>query len=426
MFKKSKKDILQAPRGMRDFTGNEYRKYQNFWSIAQKIAENSGFSGIETPIMEHTEIFQKGVGKGTDIVDKEMYNLETIGGDRLTLRPEGTAGIMRSYIEHGMGSLPQPLMFYYSGPFFRHEKPQKGRYRQLYQFGLEIMGSKTPIHDALIIQVGYKIVKKTGKEITVEINSLGSNDERAAYIEKLRLYYKENIENIAKSDLARIETNPLRILDSKEESTKLINKNAPLLTENLGEESQKYFDTVLVYLKEINIPYKIVPSLVRGLDYYEHTVFEYVTFDEKGNKSNALGGGGRYDGLAEKIGHSKAVPSVGLGLGVDRIIEISDNNEFKDNKTIGIYLIGLGEQGNKKALSVINQIDINENLRLYCTLTEANLKKQLSRAEESGANYAIILGEEEIKKGLAILKNLSTREQKEINLKNIKEEISKL
>ena len=165
MSKKSTKDILQAPRGMRDFFGDEYKMRQGFFSVAQKIAEHYGFSGIETPILEHTEIFSKGVGEGTDIVDKEMYNLETAGGDRLTLRPEGTAAVMRAYIEHGMGSLPGPQMFHYSGAFFRHEKPQKGRYRQLYQFGLEIMGSKNSLHDALIIQTGYDIVKKSGKKI---------------------------------------------------------------------------------------------------------------------------------------------------------------------------------------------------------------------------------------------------------------------
>lgn len=423
MNKKSTKDILQAPRGMRDFFGVEFQKQKNFFKEAEKVAERYGFSGIETPIMEHTEIFHKGVGEGTDIVDKEMYNLETTGGDKLTLRPEGTAAIMRAYIEHGMGSLPGPQMLYYSGPFFRHEKPQKGRYRQLYQFGLEIMGSKNPLYDVLIIQTGYEILKKTRQEIIVAINSIGSNTERTGYIKILREFYKKNESNIAESDKSRIESNPLRILDSKENNTKEVNKTAPKIYDSLTKESKEYFNSILSKLDTLNIPYEIVPELVRGLDYYEHTVFEYIVRDKNGNNSHALGGGGRYDGLAEMIGHNKAIPSVGLGLGVDRIIEISDDS-FVEKKEI-IPLLIADESAYVKATEIVKILqEKNINVSLYPLVQK--LSKQISRMEKENYKNILILGENEIEKNTVILKKLDTREQQEIDLDNLETALQNL
>jgi histidyl-tRNA synthetase len=355
-----------------------------------------------------------------------MYNLETSGGDRLTLRPEGTAAVMRAYIEHGMGSLPQPLMFYYGGPFFRHEKPQKGRYRQLYQFGLEIMGSKNPAHDALIIQAGYDIVKKSGKEIFVEINSIGNTEERADYIKKLKEFYKEHENEIGENDRARIETNPLLILDSKNEDTIKINENAPDLLDSLGMESRVFFDDVLDYLDVLSIPYEIKPFLVRGLDYYEHTVFEYVTLDENGNKSHALGGGGRYDGLAETLGHNKAIPSVGLGLGADRIVEIAEEESFKNTKEkTEIFFISLGKESHGKALSLTKGFK-NENIHLKLNLSDQKIGKQFEKAEKQGFEYVLVLGGDEIKNNSIILKNLKTRKQKEIDLNNFENELENL
>lgn len=413
MSKKSTKDILQAPRGMRDFLGDEFLKRKNFFSTAEEIAQSYGFSGIETPILEHTPIFHKGVGEGTDIVDKEMYNLKTSGGDLLTLRPEGTASVMRAYIEHGMGSLPGPQMLYYNGPFFRHDKPQKGRYRQLYQFGLEIMGSKEPIYDALIIKTGYDIIQKNRKEIIVEINSLGSNSERENYLEELRKFYLGKKEKMAETDIHRIETNPLRILDSKELATVEINKEAPLLSDFLGKESQEHFQKVLSQLDILNVHYEINPKLVRGLGYYEYTVFEFVCFDENGEKSFALGGGGRYDGLAEMIGHTKSVPSVGLGLGADRIIESSDFQNTHKTKKIPLLLAD--ETALSKAINITQK---NKEIFLY-PLTQ-KFGKQLARIEKEGFEKVYILGENEIQNNEIILKDLETGEQKNISLENSK------
>ncbi|MCA9351738.1 histidine--tRNA ligase, partial [Patescibacteria group bacterium] len=349
---KNNDHLLQAPRGTRDFVGDTYDRKADFYRQAEAIARGYGFTGIETPVFEHTEIFTKGVGEGTDIVDKEMYNFTTAGGDRLTLRPEGTAAVMRAYIEHGMGSMPQPLYLYYTGPFFRHEKPQKGRYRQLYQFGLEVMGGKNPMYDILTIKTGYNILKTSGREISVQVNTLGSVSERQNYLEILKKFYQEHQSQLAESDQYRIETNPLRILDSKEPSTKTINEKAPLLQDQLGEASKAYFDAVTKGLEDLGIPYEVVPSLVRGLDYYEHTVFEYVTKDEQGANSLALGGGGRYDGLAEMIGHKESVPAVGLGLGVDRILEVAHDDAYLDTSRKKVSIIAIGDKVIGEAIKI--------------------------------------------------------------------------
>ncbi len=424
MNKKSTKDILQAPRGMRDFFGEEFKKRKNFYKIAEEISERYGFSGIETPIMEHTEIFQKGVGEGTDIVDKEMYNLTTTGGDKLTLRPEGTAAIMRAYIEHGMGSLQGAQMLYYSGPFFRHERPQKGRYRQFYQFGLEVMGSKEARYDAIIIKTGYEILKSTDKEIIVEINTLGNNEERKKYVDILRNFYMKNIDSIGESDKSRVETNPLRILDSKDKNTKSVNENAPSILNYLGDDSIKHFNIVKKILEENNIKYEVIPSLVRGLDYYEHTVFEYITINSDGNKSDALGGGGRYDGLAETLGHNKSVPSVGLGLGVDRIIDITDINideksniipilKLTNSTNLDIYIKKIiKELNNIKKVIIINHIQ--------------KFDKQIKFIKKNGYRYFIIIDEKIIKENKIILRSLKDDINEQININELKNRIREI
>ncbi|MCA9352925.1 histidine--tRNA ligase [Patescibacteria group bacterium] len=422
--KKSNKDILQAPRGMRDFFGDAFIHKQEFFQYAETIAEQRGFTGIETPIMEHTEIFLKGIGDGTDIVDKEMYSLETIGGDQLTLRPEGTAPIIRSYIEHGMGSLPQPQLFHYSGPFFRHDKPQKGRYRQFYQFGLEVMGSRDPLYDVHVIETGYTIVKQSGQNIVVKLNSLGSYKVRQQYVKKLVEFYTEHKQELAERDQSRIQTNPLRILDSKEETTVAINQQAPRLIDYLDEDSQKHFNQVQMLLEKIDIPYVIEPFLVRGMDYYEHTVFEYVIQDNDGNESFALGGGGRYDGLAEMIGHTKSVPSVGLGLGVDRIIETTHNNAFRMEEKKDVPLIITDDSLYAEALGVIKKTTTVNTQRIFLYPLFGKLSKQLSRIEKEGYQTVIILGEDEFKKNMVTLRDLKTQTQEDVRVEDLQTYLS--
>lgn len=425
--KKTTKDTLQAPKGMRDFIGDNFYTKQGFYEKAQEIAEYYGFSGIELPILEHEDIFIKGVGDNTDIVEKEMYSLKTKGGDKLVMRPEGTAAIMRSYIEHGMGSLPQPVFLYYGGPFFRHERPQKGRYRQLYQFGLEIIGSEKAVLDAITIQTGYQILKETGQDITVKINTLGDSEVRKEYLKKLKAFYRKNSKRIAKKDLERLSTNPMRVLDSKEPDTILVNENAPTLISTLNDISKKHFKSVLEYLDAAHIPYEIDNTLVRGLDYYAHTVFEYVTYDKDGNSSLALGGGGRYDGLAKVMGHTKDVPAVGLGLGVDRIMDIAKEGSFnpKIRKKPKFFFIQIGYEAKGKAFNII-EILRKKKYPIKHSLSKNNLGKQLGIAESLGIPYALIFGKKEAIDNTVIVRNMKTRKQKTIPIEELADYIKTL
>ncbi len=424
---KINKDLLQAPKGMRDFHGDIFYKKQGFFEKAQEIAEYYGFSGIELPVLEHEEIFTKGVGDNTDIVEKEIYTLKTKGGSKLALRPEGTAGIMRSYIEHGMGSLPQPIFLYYGGPFFRHERPQKGRYRQFYQFGLEIIGSENAVLDAIIIQTGYQILMETGTEISIKINTLGDSEVRKEYLKKLKLFYKKNKGRISTKDLERLEKNPLRVLDSKEPETIIVNEDAPTIIDTLNPTSKKHFKAVLEYLDAAHIPYEIDHTLVRGLDYYTHTVFEYVTYNSNGEESFALGGGGRYDELANFMGHSKRVPAVGLGLGVDRILEISKEEVFnpKIRKKPKFFFIQLGYEAKAKAFNII-EIMRKKKYPLKHSLSKNNLSKQLGIAETLSIPYALIFGQKEAIDGTVIVRDMKTRKQDTVKIVDLADHLKKL
>ena len=413
---KTNKNILQAPKGMRDFIGDAFYEKQGFYEKAQEIAEYYGFQGIETPVLEHTDIFLKGLDEADDAV-KEMYSLKTKGKDSLSLKPEGTASIMRAYIEHGMGSLPQPVFMYYGGPYFRHERPQKGRYRQFYQFGLEIMGSEKAVLDAIAIQTGYQILKEAGKEIVIKINTLGDTEVRAEYLKKLKNFYSEHIENISPKDAERLESNPLRVLDSKEAATKIINEDAPTLISTLNPASKKHFKSVLEYLDAAHIPYEIDNALVRGLDYYSHTVFEYVTYDTDGESSLALGGGGRYDGLARVMGHTKDVPAVGLALGVDRVIDIAEPGSFnpKIRKKPKFFFIQLGYEAKAKAFDII-EIMRKKKYPLKHSLSKNNLGAQLGTAETLGIPYALIFGQKEAIDGTVIVRDMKTRKQDTVKI----------
>jgi histidyl-tRNA synthetase len=275
---KNKAPEISTPKGMRDLMNEEYYCFQGFFEKAQEIAVYYGFRPIDTPMMEHEEIFTTTIGEGTDIIDKEMYTLKTKGGDHLALRPEHTAPLMRAYIEHGMQTMPQPVMFYQSGPVFRHDKPQRGRYRQFGQFDLDVLGNEKSIMDALVIKTGMTILEESGaKNISIEINSIGDKECRSGYIRELTNYYKKHLNQLPIIDRERLKINPLRVLDSKEEKTKEINEGAPDSVSFLCSSCKKHFKEVLEYLEEMNIPYNINKNLVRGLSYYTRTVFEVYT-----------------------------------------------------------------------------------------------------------------------------------------------------
>jgi len=425
--KKSNKDILQAPKGTRDIRDDFFYQLQGFYEKAQEVAVYYGFSGISTPIMEHTELFLKGLDADDDAV-KEMYSLTTKGGDNLALRPEGTAPVMRSYIENGMGSLPQPIFLYYHGPYFRHEKPQKGRYRQLHQFGLEVIGSPKAVLDAIIIQTGYQILKESGREITVKLNTLGDPENRKEYVTELKKYYKKHIQELGAQDQKRLETNPLRILDSKDPQTIKVNHEAPTLISHLNAESKKHFKKVLEYLDAGEVPYELDHTLVRGLDYYTHTVFEYATVLDKGEgKPLALGGGGRYDGLAKAMGHNKDVPAVGLALGVDRVLEIAKKGAYspKIQRKPKFYFIQLGFEAKAQAFGIIETLR-ERKIPIKHSLSKDGLAAQLANAEKLNIPYTLIFGQKEAIDKTVIVRNMETRKQDTIAIEDLRDYIKKL
>lgn len=427
---KNKRDI-SSPKGMRDIKNEEFYHFQGFFEKAQEIAIYYGFKPIETPIMEHEEIFTSGIGKGTDIIDKEIYSLKTKGGDNLSLRPEHTAPLMRAYIEHGMQNTPQPVMFYQYGPIFRHDKPQRGRYRQFYQFDLDILGNEKSIMDALVIKAGMSILEEAGAEnMSLEINSIGDKECRNGYLKELTSYYKKHLSSLPSIDRERLKTNPLRILDSKEEKTKEINEKAPDSISSLCPSCKKHFKEVLEYLEEMNIPYNINKNLVRGLSYYTRTVFEVVTenTNENGEKINmSIAGGGRYDYLAKQIGGKKDVPAVGFSIGVDRIISASWYKKLSPRiiKKPKIYFIQLGAEAKLKSLNVI-EILRKAHIPIAQALSKDSIGAQLAIAEKLAVPYAIIFGVKEAIDNTVIVRDMSNRSQNTIKISKLLEYLKDL
>jgi len=412
------KDLI-SPKGMRDIMNEEYYNFQGFFEKAQEVAVYYGFKPIETPILEHKEVFTRGVGKGTDIVDKEMYTLKTKGGDHLALRPEHTAPLMRAYIQHGMQTFPQPIMFYQYGPSFRHDNPQRGRYRQLYQFDLDSLGSDKSIMDALVIKAGMSILEEAGAtNLSIDINSIGDKECRNGYIKELTNYYKKHINNLPSIDRERLKTNPLRILDSKDLKTKEINENAPDSVSFLCPSCKKHFKEVLEYLEEMGIQYNINKNLVRGLSYYTRTVFEVI--EEKRSEDGTpltIAGGGRYDYLAKQLGGKKDVPAVGFSVGVDRVIESSWYKKLSPRilKKPKIYFIQLGTEAKLKSLNII-EILRKAHIPIAQSLSKDSLGAQLAIAEKLSIPFALIFGQKEALDKTVIVRNMSNRSQETVKL----------
>lgn len=412
------KKPINSVKGMRDIIGEQYYQFQGFFEKAQEVAVYYGFKPIDTPIVEQEEVFTSSIGIGTDIIDKEMYVLKTKGGDRLALRPEHTAGLMRSYIENGMQSLPQPLLFYSYGPVFRHDNPQKGRYRQFFQFDLDILGSEKSILDALTIRAIWTILEEAGaKDLSVDINSIGDKECRQSYIRELTSYYKKNINILPPVDRERLKTNPLRILDSKEEKTIELNENAPNILSNLCPTCKKHFKEVLEYLEEMGIPYNINKCLVRGLSYYTRTVVEIMIDDKETGKKITIAGGGRYDYLAKNLGSKKDVSAMGMSIGVDRIIEAPWFNKLTPRiiKKPKIYFIQLGFDAKLKSLNVI-EILRKGKIPIAQSISKDNLGAQLANAEKLGMAYSIIFGQKEALENSVIVRDMSNRSQETIKL----------
>lgn len=401
------KTNFQNVRGTQDLFYDLMDKYNFVVDVAKNVAKTYNFHEIITPIIEESNLFERSVGDGSDIVMKELYKFEDRGGNLLALRPEFTAGVARSFLNNGElnQNLPQKLFSY--GPLFRYDRPQKGRYRQLNQINFEYIGNKEYIADVEIICLFYKILQELGlKNITLEINSLGSNDCKKRYENALKEYFSNLKDKLSEDSKVRLEKNPLRILDSKEECDKILVKDAPKINEFYSDEEKDFYANILKTLDFLNIKYFSNPLLVRGLDYYTSTVFEFTTTDLGAQSS--VGGGGRYDNLIGEIGNEE-VPSVGCAGGIERLMLLIDKKIEKKDELIAI--IPVSENENEYCIDLANKLRNQEkNIEL---IYSGKFKKKMEKMNKCGADFAIIVGEDEIKNGKLKIKNLKTSEEEE-------------
>jgi len=419
------KTRLQAPSGMHDILPEDQQYYQKIYSTASEIADFYGFQKIDTPILEDAELFSRGVGLTTDIVEKQMYTLKTRGGDYLALRPEFTAAFSRAYMEHGMFNLPQPVKLFTFGPLFRYERPQLGRFRQFHQIDLEAFGEGSSVIDAQIIQIFYNILKELKfKNIVIEINSIGDNQCRPYYKKLLTNYLKARENSLCSDCRRRIRENPLRVLDCKEEKCQPVKAQAPQLIDHLCEGCKTHFKQVLEFLDEIELPYRLNPYLVRGLDYYTKTVFEFFEDTDTGKNLGALVGGGRFDGLAKILG-GKDTPACGAAAGVERLVQVI-KERIKDIPPVkkNIFLAQLGDLAKRKSLRLYEDFRKSKIL-IAESLGKDSLKTQLRSADRLGASYTLILGQREALEGTVIVRDMKTGRQDTIKIDKVVGEIKK-
>lgn len=407
---------MQNVRGTYDLYGEAKRKAKKVVAVGSQIVEKYGFEEIETPIFEFTEVFSRNLGDTSDIVTKEMYCFQDRGGESLTLRPEGTAGVVRSFISEGMQQ-NLPVKLYYTGPMFRYERPQKGRQRQFTQFGCELLGVETPQADIEVISMAYEFIENLGLtgNVTVEINSLGDTESRNAYRTKLVAYLKEHYDELSEDSKNRLDKNPLRVLDSKEECDKQVVANAPLYADSLNDASKTFFNAVLKGLDDLGIKYRVNNRLVRGLDYYSHTVFELVT-DKLGAQGTVLAGG-RYDGLVEQMGGGK-VAGIGWACGVERLSMLLEQDTSLPRP---IAVIPVGEDTQNEAIKIAYKLR-RAGFRVEHSYS-GNLKKRMMKANKVNAYLAVIIGSDELAAQKVTLKDLDKGEQKTVALADLLKEI---
>ena len=422
----TKKPKFQSPTGMHDVLPEDQKYFQKIYEVCQDMANFYGFQKIETPILEETELFSKGIGLATDIVGKQMYSFRTKGGDYLTLRPEGTAPVVRAYIQQGMFNLPQPVKLWYFGPFFRYEHPQAGRFRQFWQFGFEIFGEESPVIDVQTIQIFYNILRELKlKNLIIEVNSIGDSQCRPYYKKLLVSYFRSRESALCADCRRRLRENPLRILDCKEEKCQPVKVQAPQMIDHLCEECHKHFREVLEFLDEIELPYHLNPYLVRGLDYYTKTVFEIFENTEEGQKQGALAGGGRYDALVKLLG-GKDTPASGGAAGIERIIALmkAKGIKFLEPAPAKVFLAQLGNLAKRKSLKILEDFR-RQKILVSESFGRDSLKAQLARANKIGAKYALILGQKEALEGTIIIRDMATGRQETVKLEKVVREMEK-
>lgn len=429
--------VLQPLRGMRDILPAEQQYWQQVRRVSEKAAVDFGYRRIDVPLAEFTNLFVRSVGEGTDIVEKEMYSFTTKGGEKMTLRPEFTAGMARSYIQHGMQVAPKPVKLYYMGPCYRYERPQEGRYREFFQFGCEAFGEGDPVIDAQIIQMGWRVIYLLGiKNVKVKINSIGCPACRKSYRNLLIGYFESKKQKLCIDCKKRLEANPLRILDCKEDKCEQVKAGAPQSIDHLCEECRVHFKELLEYLEELDIPFELDPTLVRGLDYYTKTVFEFYSVrpgaGEGGpaaegteTKRTALGGGGRYDGLIKSLG-GEDTPAVGFSLGMDRLVNEMKKlgaRPYKDPKP-RVFLAQLGTTAKRKSLRMFESLE-RAGILVAESFGRGSLKSQLKVADRLGVDITLILGQKEALDGTVIAKDMASGNQEIIDMGKIVDEIKK-
>lgn len=411
--------LTAGPKGTNDILPGQIEKWHYIEQAIRKICVEYGYSEIRTPIFEHTELFKRGVGDTTDVVEKEMYTFKDKGGRDVSLRPEQTACVVRAYVEHKLYAQPQPYKVFYVGPMFRYANVQAGRYRQFHQFGIEVLGSQDPAVDAEVITMAMDFYSRLGLgNLELHINSVGCPECRPVHRQKLHDFLQNNVDKLCRQCQSRFSRNPMRILDCKEESCQAISQGAPTTTDCLCEECAGHFTGVKKFLDEVGIKYIVNNRLVRGLDYYTNTAFEIMARDIGAQSS--IGGGGRYDGLIEQVGGPSATPGIGFALGIERIIATMERQgiEFSGTMKYDVFIAALGEPARAKAFKLLHDLRA-AGLTADMDFMGRGLKAQMKYANKFETRFVLILGDEELGRGIAVVRDMKAAVQEEVSLENV-------
>lgn len=421
---------IQLVRGMRDLLPIDQPYWDRVSKAVEQVARAYSFDRLDTPMVEDQSLFLRGVGKQTDIVEKELFTWESPGGEQIALRPEGTAPTIRAYIQHGLWNQPQPVKLWTMGPMFRYDRPQAGRFRQFFQASFEAVGDGDAVIDAQLIIASWNILKALDLDAVVRVNSLGTPESRANYKAALVSYFRSKKNQLSEEDKKRLLKNPLRVLDSKDPAMQEMKAEAPQIVDWLDEESKAHFTRVLEYLDEVGVRYELDPYLVRGLDYYTKTVFEwYATSDDQELAQSALGGGGRYDGLIEVLGGHSA-PAAGFALGLDRIVSRLKEKDASatfvpaNMAPVDVFLAQLGEVGRKKALALFEELR-RADILVGEAFSKSSIKAQMELANRRGAKWAIVVGQKEVLDGTAIIRDMDAGTQEIVDVKKVVQEVKK-
>ena len=417
--------LSKAPRGTKDVTPKDVYKWHYVEKKFREICALYGYEEIRTPIFEHTEVFARSVGDTTDVVQKEMYTFTDRGDRQLSLKPEGTAGVIRSFIENKMYADTQPTKLYYITPCFRYERPQAGRQRQFHQFGIEVLGSDGPSVDAEVISLAVQFFNELGlKNLSVNINSVGCPKCREAYNKKLKEYLDQKVDVLCETCLERKDKNPMRVIDCKNPQCKENLKDIPFMIDNLCDDCKEHFETLKKYLTEMGIDFVVDKTIVRGLDYYRKTAFEIISNDI--GAQSTVCGGGRYDGLVELLGGPKDISGIGFGLGIERLLLTLENNniEIENPKSTDIYIATIGDAAKTRSFKIVKDLRAN-HISADNDHLDKSIKAQFKYSDKINAKYTVVIGDDELANDTATLKNMQTSEQTTIKLSELVDELKK-